>query len=64
VEGHGGDGVPGPPAVGSGTDALVGSLERQRATFAYTGADHVAEKLLTTIGNSTMTLGGVLKRRA
>ena len=32
-------GWPEPPAVGSETDTLLGSLERQRATFAYKCAD-------------------------
>ncbi len=58
-------GYPEPPAVGSETDTLLGSLERQRATFAYKCADltrRAAERV--TIGASTMTLGGLLKHLA
>jgi len=57
-------GYPEPPSVGSETDTLVGSLERQRATFAYKCADLTGEQLDTTIGASTMTLGGLLKHLA
>jgi hypothetical protein len=43
-------GSPEPPAVGSETDTLLGSLERQRATFAYTCADLTTEQLGVTVG--------------
>ena len=38
-------GWPEPPSVGSETDTLLGSLERQRATFAYKCADLTREQL-------------------
>ena len=57
-------GWPEPPAVGSETDTLLGSLERQRATFAYKCADLTDEQLRTTVGASAVTLGGLLKHLA
>ena len=57
-------GWPEPPAVGSETDTLLGSLERQRATFAYKCADLTDEQLRTTVGVSAVTLGGLLKHLA
>jgi hypothetical protein len=53
-----------PPAVGSEADTLVGSLERQRATFAHKCADLTTEQLRTTVGTSAVTLGGLLKHLA
>jgi hypothetical protein len=55
---------PEPPAVGDEAATLVGSLERQRATFAYKCADLDAAGLQVTIGSSTLTLGGLLKHLA
>ena len=57
-------GYPEPPSVGSETDTLLGSLERQRATFAYKCADLTTEQLGATIGASAVTLGGLLKHLA
>ena len=57
-------GYPEPPLVGTETDTLVGSLERQRATFRYKCADLTTEQLRTTIGASAVTLGGLLKHLA
>ena len=57
-------GWPEPPAVGSETDTLLGSLERQRATFAYKCADLTDDQLRATVGASTVTLGGLLKHLA
>ena len=57
-------GFPEPPAVGSEADTLLGSLERQRATFAYKCADLTREQLNRTIGASAVTLGGLLKHLA
>ena len=57
-------GFPEPPAVGSEADTLLGSLERQRATFAYKCADLTREHLNRTIGASAVTLGGLLKHLA
>jgi hypothetical protein len=55
---------PEPPAVGDETTTLLGSLERQRATFAWKCADLDAAGLRLTIGASTVTLGGLLKHLA
>lgn len=57
-------GYPEPPLVGTETDTLVGSLERQRATFRYKCGDLTTEQLRTTIGASAVTLGGLLKHLA
>ena len=43
---------------------LLGSLERQRATFAWKCADLDAEGLQRRVGTSTVTLGGLLKHLA
>lgn len=47
--------------AGSEVDTLVGSLERQRATFAWKCSGVDATGLQETIGASTMTLGGLIK---
>jgi hypothetical protein len=57
-------GWPEPPPVGSETDTLLGSLERQRATFAYKCAELTADQLRMTVGHSDLTLGGLLKHLA
>lgn len=57
-------GFPEPPRVGSEADTLVGSLERQRATFRWKCADLDRAALAVRIGASTMTLGGLLKHLA
>jgi Protein of unknown function (DUF664) len=57
-------GYPEPPPVGDEASTLLGSLERQRATFAYKTADLDAAALQRTIGASTVTLGGLLKHLA
>jgi hypothetical protein len=57
-------GYPEPPLVGSETDTLVGSLERQRATFAYKCAGLTGDQLRMTVGASSVTLGGLLKHLA
>lgn len=57
-------GYPEPPAVGSEVDTLLGSLERQRATFAYKCADLTTDQLRRTVGTSSLTLGGLLKHLA
>lgn len=53
-----------PPVAGSEVDTLLGSLERQRRTFAWKcgGLDEAA--LGATVGASSMTLGGLLKHVA
>jgi len=57
-------GYPEPPAVADEVETLLGSLERQRATFAFKCADLDATGLRTRIGASTVTLGGLLKHLA
>jgi Protein of unknown function (DUF664) len=57
-------GTPGPPIAGDDMLTLLGSLERQRATFAWkTGGLDDAE-LRVTVGASAITLGGLLKHLA
>jgi Protein of unknown function (DUF664) len=50
--------------AGEEADTLLGSLERQRATFAWkcTGVD--ASGMRATVGASSLTLGGLLKHLA
>jgi hypothetical protein len=57
-------GFPEPPAVGTEVETLLGSLERQRATFAYKCADLDASQLRRSVGASTVTIGGLLKHLA
>jgi hypothetical protein len=54
----------GPPVAGDEVATLLGSLERQRATFAWKvgGLDRAA--LSTTLGGSAITLGGLVKHLA
>src|ERR1700728_4513731 len=53
-----------PPVAGSETDTLLGSLERERAIFAWKCGGLDADGLSTTVGASSMTLGGLLKHLA
>ncbi len=53
-----------PPVAGSEIDTLIGSLERQRHTFAWKCGGLDAEGLRATTAASTMTLGGLLKHLA
>jgi Protein of unknown function (DUF664) len=56
------DGIPwGPPAAGDETATLLGSLERQRATFDWKCRGLDAEGMRATTAASTMTLGGLVK---
>jgi uncharacterized damage-inducible protein DinB len=55
---------PEPPLVGDEASTLLGSLERQRATFAWKCADLDAAQLRTSVGASAITLGGLLKHLA
>jgi hypothetical protein len=57
-------GFPEPPAVGDEAATLLGSLERQRATFAFKTADLDAVALGQTVGASAVTLGSLLKHLA
>src|SRR5256885_3693006 len=53
-----------PPVAGDETATLLGSLERQRATFAWKCGGLDAAGLTATVGASSMTLGGLLKHLA
>jgi len=61
---QGGPGRPGPPLAGDETATLLGSLERQRAIFAWKCGGLDAAGLRATLGPSSMTLGGLLKHLA
>jgi hypothetical protein len=53
-----------PPIAGNETDTLLGSLERQRATFAWKCGGLDAASMNTTLGPSSITLGGLQKHLA
>ena len=53
-----------PPLAGTEAETLAGSLDRQRATFAWKTAGLGAETLAVTLGSSSITLGGLLKHLA
>ncbi|MCQ1950442.1 DinB family protein [Arthrobacter sp. zg-Y859] len=53
-----------PPLAGNETETLLGSLDRQRATFAWKTGGLDAEALTATVGTSAITLGGLLKHLA
>ncbi len=55
---------PEPPVAGDETATLLGSLDRQRATFAWKCGGLDRGGLTATVGASTMTLGGLLKHLA
>ncbi len=55
---------PEPPIAGNETDTLLGSLERQRATFAWKCGGLDADGLRTRLAPSAVTLGGLLKHLA
>jgi len=57
-------GRPEPPLASAETETLVGFLDYQRATFAWKCSSLDAAGLKTTVGTSTMTLGGMLKHLA
>lgn len=54
----------GPPLAGDEVATLVGSLERQRATFAWKVGGLDRDALSTTVGASAITLGGLVKHLA
>jgi hypothetical protein len=54
----------GPPVAGDETATLLGSLERQRATFGWKCGGLDTTGLSTTVGASAVTLGGLLKHLA
>ena len=53
-----------PPAAGNEVDTLLGALERQRGYIAWKCGGLDAAGLRTTLGPSTVTLGGLLKHLA
>ena len=53
-----------PPLAGTDAEQLIGSLDRLRTTFRWKADDLDAAGLRTTIGASTLTLGGLLKHLA
>lgn len=55
---------PEPPPVADEATTLLGSLERQRATFAWKCADLTREQLATRLGPSELSLGRLLKHLA
>lgn len=54
----------GPPVAGDETATVLGSLERQRATFAWKVGGLSAAGLSTKVGASSITLGALLKHLA
>jgi hypothetical protein len=55
---------PEPPLAGTEAEAVIGALERQRATLAWKCSGLDAEGMQATVGASTVTLGGLLKHLA
>ncbi|MBK9969761.1 MAG: DUF664 domain-containing protein [Acidimicrobiaceae bacterium] len=53
-----------PPLAGNELETLLGSLERMRRTLAWKCADLDAAAMATTVGASTMTIGGLLRHLA
>lgn len=51
---------PEPPLSGDEAATLLGSLERQRATFAWKCSGVDADGMSATVGASSLTLGGLL----
>jgi hypothetical protein len=58
------EGRPEPPVAGDETATFRGSLERQRAIFAWKCGGLDAAGLRATVGASSITLGGLLKHLA
>lgn len=55
---------PEPPVAGDEIATLLGSLERQRATFGWKSGGLDAAGLRATVGASSVTLGGLIKHLA
>lgn len=53
-----------PPRAGTEAETLIGSLERQRATFAFKCERLTAEQLRHRVGSSEVTVGGLVKHLA
>lgn len=58
------DGRVEPPVAGDESSTLLGSLDRQRAIFAWKCSGLDAAGLAAKVGGSSMTLGGLLKHLA
>ncbi len=56
--------ISGPPAAGDEAATLLGSLERQRATFAWKVGGLDDKGLSAKVGVSALTLGGLVKHLA
>ena len=56
--------TPEPPIAGDETATLLGALERERAIFAWKSGGLGAAGLGSTVGASSMTLGGLVKHLA
>ncbi|MFD9866612.1 DinB family protein [Streptomyces niveus] len=55
---------PEPPIAGTEAAAVIGALERQRATLAWKCSGLDSAGMRATVGASTITLGGLLKHLA
>jgi Protein of unknown function (DUF664) len=53
-----------PPLAGTEVEQLVGALDRLRATFRWKAGGLDAAGLQTRVGDSSLTLGGLLKHLA
>ncbi len=53
-----------PPLAGTEAEQLIGALDRLRTTFRWKADDLDATGLRTRVGNSSLTLGGLLKHLA
>ena len=53
-----------PPIAGTETEQLLGALDRLRATFRWKAGGLDASGLRTSVGASSLTLGGLLKHLA
>jgi Protein of unknown function (DUF664) len=57
-------GIPGPPTASDEATTLLGSLERQRATFAWKVGGLDEKGLAAKVGASELTLGSLIKHLA
>lgn len=53
-----------PPVAGTDIDTLLGSLERQRRTFAWKASGLTAEQMRARLEPSSLTIGGLVKHLA
>lgn len=57
-------GLSDPPTAGNEAATLLGSLERQRATFAWKVGGLDEKGMTAKVGASALTLGGLIKHLA